>query len=60
MVFLIPNLSIYAYMKFRVYSDNLSYFFFKVLAIIYCDIDKESNHIPDEEQELLLVCHKSE
>jgi hypothetical protein len=47
-------------MKISAYSDNLSYFVFKVLAIVYCDIDKESNHIPDEEQELLLVCHNSE
>jgi hypothetical protein len=32
--------------------------FFKVLATVYCAVDKESNHLPSEERVLLLISQK--
>jgi hypothetical protein len=36
----------------------LMLFLLKVLATVCYDMDKESNHIPDEEHLLLLVAYK--
>jgi hypothetical protein len=40
-------------------SSYRCYSFFKVLTTAYCDIDKESNHIPEEERVFLLDSDKN-